>query len=160
MLADETPDPESGVGTPGIPGAFIESSLPQLRREVGRGASEEAPVGLFDVARGAAAAFSRSAFPLRGAVESMSSSAATFEKSGDEGSEGEPKERVRRRDMVANVVHWRFGQWNRLGAWCDACDTRSKICKYSSTCHSMKHDIVTSMLYTLFHSIKSTLACR
>jgi hypothetical protein len=91
----------------GIPGAFVESAAPvQLRREVGRGASEEAPIGLFDVARGAAAAFSRSAFPLRGGATS-----ATIDESphprpqssagSDAGSDGG---RVRRRDMVANAV--------------------------------------------------------
>jgi protein transport protein SEC39 len=94
----------------GIPGAFVESAAPvQLRREVGRGASEEAPSGLFDVARGAAAALSRTAFPLRGAAQTnrvlekprprpVSSAGSGVD------SDGDGQERVRRRDLVANAV--------------------------------------------------------
>jgi hypothetical protein len=63
---------------------------------------EEAPVGLFDVARGAAAAFSRTAFPLRGAEIKVSS--ASSEAEGSVGSEAEHAQRVRKRDMVANAV--------------------------------------------------------
>ncbi|KAF2183130.1 secretory pathway Sec39 [Zopfia rhizophila CBS 207.26] len=99
-----------------LPGAFANETVAvQPRREVGRGAVEEAPMGLFDVARGAAAAFSKSAFPLRGSNVSTSraetrdiegpqgrvSSDLTSESGsiggGDEG-------RVRKRDMVANAV--------------------------------------------------------
>jgi hypothetical protein len=94
----------------GIPGAFVESTAPvQLRREVGRGASEEAPSGLFDVARGAAAAISRSAFPLRGAANSTRTDQKPQARpvsiiSSDGGSEGDGQDRVRRRDLVANAV--------------------------------------------------------
>lgn len=61
----------------------------------------EAPMGLFDVARGAALALHKNAFPLRGA-----GSAAT----GDGPAEGVEEEgrssedRVRKRDMVSNMV--------------------------------------------------------
>jgi protein transport protein SEC39 len=94
-----------------IPGAFIESSLPrQPRREVGRGTGEEAPMGLFDVARDAAQAFSRSAFPLRGAASAMAANRTSLEGArpasmvGSDGGSEEGQGRVRRRDIVANTV--------------------------------------------------------
>ncbi|KAG9996978.1 secretory pathway Sec39, partial [Aureobasidium melanogenum] len=103
-----------------VPGGFSDVSTEgmvfgQPRRELGRsnaearrGADEEAPVGLFDVARGAAKAFSRNAFPLRGASAAAASSQqqsqmraqqheAVHEGMDDAG-------RVRRRDMIANTV--------------------------------------------------------
>lgn len=108
-----------------IPGTFSDSRTEgmvfgQKTRDMGRvGADEgEAPMGLFDVARGAAKAFSRNAFPLRGAAaaagsaasgppgdQSPKSDAGSFghERGGSltgEGSDG----RVRRRDMVASAV--------------------------------------------------------
>ncbi|KAL5113628.1 hypothetical protein ACEQ8H_008493 [Pleosporales sp. CAS-2024a] len=97
-----------------LPGTFINETIAvQPRREVGRGAVEEAPMGLFDVARGAAAAFSKSAFPLRGGVQSssrapvrdtsMSSSRASMDLS-DSGSMSGHDDRVRKRDMVANAA--------------------------------------------------------
>ena len=97
-----------------LPGAFAESVIIQPRREVGRGAVEEAPMGLFDVARGAAAAFSKSAFPLRGsgnnsrAVSGAESHGDTgrasvdFSDSGSMHSDGDG--RVRKRDMVTSAV--------------------------------------------------------
>lgn len=93
-----------------LPGTFINEAITvQPRREVGRGAAEEAPMGLFDVARGAAAALSKSAFPLNvsarapGARESMSSSRVSMDLS-DSGSMTGHDERVRKRDMVASVA--------------------------------------------------------
>ncbi|KAG9518766.1 secretory pathway Sec39, partial [Aureobasidium melanogenum] len=103
-----------------VPGGFSDVSTEgmvfgQPRRELGRsnaearrGADEEAPMGLFDVARGAAKAFSRNAFPLRGASAAAASSQqqsqmraqqheAVHEGMDDAG-------RVRRRDMIANTV--------------------------------------------------------
>jgi hypothetical protein len=98
LIAEETPDVDAEFGTQGLPGAFVERDLPaQLRREVGRGVSEEAPMGLFDVARGAATAFSNSAFPLRGASVRVEAPSPQL---GDEDGQG----RVRKRDMVANAV--------------------------------------------------------
>ena len=101
----------------GLPGAFVNTTVPiQPRREVGRAAQEEAPMGLFDVARGAAAAFSRNAFPLRAQAQTRSPSSPTharnFSSAGSEadsirsdGSEdgGKPGRR-RKRDMVADAV--------------------------------------------------------
>jgi len=102
-----------------LPGAFAETIAIQPRREVGRGAIEEAPMGLFDVARGAAAAFSRSAFPLRGSNISTASGGGAgvagdggsghARMSSDLGSEsgsfvGSDEGRVRKRDYVANAV--------------------------------------------------------
>lgn len=102
-----------------IPGGFSGDSSPiiQKAREPTRGAlNEEAPMGLFDVAKGAAAALSKNAFPLR---RSQSSGSATPLKGSHErplsatsvgGSESsnptamDPEGRVRKRDMVSNMV--------------------------------------------------------
>jgi hypothetical protein len=97
-----------------LPGTFVNMTAPvQPRREVGRGATEEAPMGLFDVARGAAAAFSRTAFPLRGAAnasqpQSMGPPAGHTRNVSSGGSDtasiASERERVRKRDYVANAV--------------------------------------------------------
>ncbi|QDS73623.1 hypothetical protein FKW77_001978 [Venturia effusa] len=97
-----------------LPGTFVNMTAPvQPRREVGRGATEEAPMGLFDVARGAAAAFSRTAFPLRGAANASqnlstgppSDPVRNVSSGGsDAGSIASEKDRVRKRDYVANAV--------------------------------------------------------
>jgi hypothetical protein len=95
-----------------LPGAFANDTIAlQPRREVGRGATEEAPMGLFDVARGAAAAFSKTAFPLRGGQGSRGENTDTSSDRqrasldlSDSGSIGGTDDRVRRRDMVANAV--------------------------------------------------------
>ena len=113
-----------------VPGGFNDPSTEgmvfgQQRREVGRmtggGAhEEEAPIGLFDVARGAAKAFSRNAFPLRAsaaAANTDSESALARSKEGlgpthqeqrghqrTDSSGSADGGRVRRRDMVANAV--------------------------------------------------------
>lgn len=85
-----------------VPGGFARDSgtsfqVQPRRQEIGRGAGEEAPMGLFDVARGAAAAFGRSAGALRTDRESSARSQL------DEAYH-EDQERVRKRDMVANAV--------------------------------------------------------
>ena len=110
-----------------VPGGFSDVSTEgmvfgQPRREVGRsnaearrGADEEAPMGLFDVARGAAKAFSRNAFPLRGVGAAAAASqqqqqsqvhaqqpTLTGEAAAHEGMDDAG--RVRRRDMIANTV--------------------------------------------------------
>lgn len=116
-----------------VPGGFIDPETEgmvfgQQRREVGRMASgaagvrdDEAPMGLFDVARGAAKAFSKNAFPLRTANTSASTSSAydgdaladstdsLASAGGARGhqrsdSAGSAEGRVRRRDYVANAV--------------------------------------------------------
>jgi hypothetical protein len=114
LLADETAAEErfNDAADRKLPGTFVNETIAiQPRREVGRGAAEEAPLGLFDVARGAAAAFSKSAFPLRSSAlaasnttskdANMSSSRASMEFS-DSGSMNE--DRVRKRDMVASAA--------------------------------------------------------
>lgn len=103
-----------------IPGGFSRESVPtvQKSREPSRaGMNEEAPMGLFDVARGAASALSKNAFPLRsprlgggssGGLQSpherslskLGSSGASDSGSGTD-MEGH---RVRKRDMVSNMV--------------------------------------------------------
>jgi hypothetical protein len=105
-----------------VPGGFSDVSTEgmvfgQPRREVGRsnaearrGADEEAPMGLFDVARGAAKAFSRNAFPLRGAgvpaaSQQQQQSQMRPTSTGEAAHEGvDDAGRVRRRDMIANTV--------------------------------------------------------
>ena len=102
-------------GNSTLPGGFGQediADIPQKPREPMRNAmNEEAPMGLFDVARGAASAFSKTAFPLRspGLADSSSKglmraqapakSPTASETSGHDG-EG----RVRKRDMVSNMV--------------------------------------------------------
>ncbi|CAD0113855.1 unnamed protein product [Aureobasidium uvarum] len=108
-----------------VPGGFADVSTEgmvfgQPRREVGRsnaearrGADEEAPMGLFDVARGAAKAFSRNAFPLRGGAGASAASQQQQsqmyvqqpDSTGEAVHEGmDDAGRVRRRDMIANTV--------------------------------------------------------
>ncbi|MCJ1284199.1 hypothetical protein MMC26_003530 [Xylographa opegraphella] len=98
-----------------LPGGFGQENIadiPQKPRESTRNAlNEGAPMGLFDVARGAASAFSKTAFPLRSSGLTDSSlkglvktqvqptSPAVSEAGGIDG-EG----RVRKRDMVSNMV--------------------------------------------------------
>ncbi|KAJ5678978.1 hypothetical protein N7462_007222 [Penicillium macrosclerotiorum] len=62
----------------------------------------EAPMGLFEVARGAALALHKNAFPLRGAAEEAGAGAGRGEEPGspEQGGEG----RVRKRDVVSNMV--------------------------------------------------------
>ena len=102
-----------------IPGGFSADFTPIIRkaRDPQRSAfSEEVPMGLFEVARGAAAALSKNAFPLRG---SRSSEAPTplrelhdrpLSGASGGGSEGstsgglESEGRMRKRDMVSNMV--------------------------------------------------------
>jgi hypothetical protein len=114
LLADETEAEErfNDAADRKLPGTFINDTLTvQPRREVGRGAVEESPMGLFDVARGAAAAFSKSAFPLRGSAQAGPSTAprdtigshASMDLS-DSGSMNDHEDRVRRRDMVASAA--------------------------------------------------------
>ena len=100
-----------------IPGGFSGDSHPvaQKPRESSRAAmNEEAPMGLFDVARGAAATLSRTAFPLRSARNSAGGGflQTAHERSTDKmsagGSDGgggaDAEGRVRKRDMVSNMV--------------------------------------------------------
>ncbi|CAO2653370.1 Nn.00g027810.m01.CDS01 [Neocucurbitaria sp. VM-36] len=95
-----------------LPGAFdLEAVTVQpQRRELGRGAVDEAPMGLFDVARGAAAAFSKTAFPLRVGAQAASqaeprdSAGSSSRVSMDFSDSGSHEERVRKRDMVASAA--------------------------------------------------------
>ncbi|KAM3419326.1 hypothetical protein BST61_g5260 [Cercospora zeina] len=102
-----------------LPGTFAfgneqpELVLNQKRREMGRmgGASgrgnDESPLSMFDLTRNAAKAFSKNAFPLRDTAAARSS--AEYGRSMEESahsfdSDASGQERVRKRDMVANVV--------------------------------------------------------
>ncbi|KAJ5713695.1 uncharacterized protein N7483_010876 [Penicillium malachiteum] len=67
----------------------------------------EAPMGLFEVARGAAMALHKNAFPLRGAASGVSSASANVSASARQGESEEYEQgegRVRKRDMVSNMV--------------------------------------------------------
>ncbi|KAG9643515.1 secretory pathway Sec39, partial [Aureobasidium melanogenum] len=97
----------SDVSTEGMVFGQPRHELGRSNAEARRGADEEAPMGLFDVARGAAKAFSRNAFPLRGA----SAAAASQQQSQMHAQQREAVHegmddagRVRRRDMIANTV--------------------------------------------------------
>ena len=101
-----------------IPGGFAADASPieQKARDPSRGALvEEAPIGLFDMARGAAATLSKNALPLRGS-QTMASShtkglrdrplSSISTGSSDEGSVGGVggPGRFRKRDMVSSMV--------------------------------------------------------
>ncbi|KAB8343195.1 hypothetical protein FH972_022785 [Carpinus fangiana] len=90
-----------------IPGEFAAQEptfmVQPRRKEIGRGTVEEAPMGLFDVARGAAQAFGRSAGMARGGRQSGPTEqghgrtvSGAFSEDGDG--------RQRKRDVVANAV--------------------------------------------------------
>jgi hypothetical protein len=75
------------------------------------GYEDEAPMGLFDVARSAAAAIQKSAFPLRAGAQRQASTASAVHRSQSSMVNERPgsalsggAERVRRRDMVSNAV--------------------------------------------------------
>ena len=122
LLAQETEEEAkwNDKGDRSIPGGFSADSIPvaQKPRESTRSAmNEDAPMGLFDVARGAAAALSKNAFPLRDATavgKSATPPAKTTQErpmsalssdGSDQGSlSGEGQGRVRKRDMVSNMV--------------------------------------------------------
>lgn len=101
-----------------IPGEFAMGSNPVIQkpRDPNRGAiNEEAPMGLFDVARGAATALSKSAFPLRTQTgREAPPSKVPQARPLSAGSSGDVSDgslggtagtgRVRKRDMVSNMV--------------------------------------------------------
>ncbi|KAF2125655.1 secretory pathway Sec39 [Dothidotthia symphoricarpi CBS 119687] len=89
-----------------LPGAFTNDTITvQPRREVGRGAAEEAPMGLFDVTRAATAALSKSVFPLRSNTQmSKEGTGGSSRASMDLSDAGSHEDRVRRRDLVANAA--------------------------------------------------------
>ena len=104
-------------GDQNIPGGFANAPTSGTKRAgvPARGTLlEEAPMGLFEVARGAASALSKNAFPLRAAQKSTSPSASKFNPQDVEREEGdssladgqslEGAGRVRKRDMVSNMV--------------------------------------------------------
>ncbi|KAL8719054.1 MAG: hypothetical protein Q9225_003888 [Loekoesia sp. 1 TL-2023] len=102
-----------------VPGGFAPSTADIDRianqkprrqsRATAAAANEEAPMGLFDVARGAAQAFSKNAFPLRAGLAAASTSEGSAKArpssiGSDSGGSETKGERVRKRDMVANAV--------------------------------------------------------
>ena len=98
-----------------LPGSFTGDDvvpLVQQPRETTRKAmNEEAPMGLFDVARGAAAALSKSAFPLRDQrrpnsrrIEGEESHYGAPTPASPRSDDQDSEERVRKRDMVSNMV--------------------------------------------------------
>lgn len=112
-LAKESEEEErwNNKGDRGIPGQFTAddvASMPQKPRESTRKAlNEEAPMGLFDVARGAAAALSKSAFPLRGQRQQSGRQdigSGNLSPRSSDSIEQDSQGRVRKRDMVSNMV--------------------------------------------------------
>lgn len=106
-------DDQADRGELRIPGDFSSGaslepvfSIQPKRKELGRGAMEEAPMGLFDVARGAAAAFSRSAggLAVQAGKEAEIMQRQLQAQAQKRPGSGDAEERVRKRDMVANVV--------------------------------------------------------
>ncbi|KAF2486624.1 Sec39 domain-containing protein [Neohortaea acidophila] len=99
-----------------IPGNFtIQGEQPALlynqkRREMGRMSGKpsgnEAPVSMFDLTRSAAHALSKNAFPLRGGVSSAADDPleSSVESLVHDNGTLEGEKRVRKRDMVTNVV--------------------------------------------------------
>ena len=98
-----------------VPGGFGagDSQVMKKTRDPARSAiQEEAPMGLFEVARGAASALSKNAFPLHGPQKAGSPTTAkarpgsigSMEGSGSDGGGPEGSGRVRKRDMVGNMV--------------------------------------------------------
>ena len=85
------------------PGAFIHDApaWESGAHRSSRAANDEAPVGLFDVARGAAAALHKTAFPLHG-QRNVTLSQRPGEEEGSEASAGAA--RTRKRDVVSNMV--------------------------------------------------------
>ncbi|MCJ1248589.1 hypothetical protein MMC30_005807 [Trapelia coarctata] len=124
MLAQEEEEEEKWDGREDrtLPGGFgIEDfdRVAQKPREPTRNAmNEEAPMGLFDVARGAAAAFSKTAFPLRAPRSAETTQKAAMkiaqrQPASPTGSDAstpgnrssmDGEGRVRKRDMVSNMV--------------------------------------------------------
>ena len=118
QIAKETEDEQKWDerGDRKVPGDFTvgASSIAQKARDPSRGALvEEAPVGLFDKAKGAAATLSKNAFPLRESLKTASPTRGSHGRplsgvstgSSDEGSVGaEGPGRVRKRDMVSSMV--------------------------------------------------------
>lgn len=105
-----------GVGDGSIPGGFgagIEPVLTnQPKRDTGAvTAAEEAPMGLFDVARGAAAALGRSTGGLgglraaaEGRLGGVMHEAGRMSGEFEDAARGDASQRVRKRDMVASAV--------------------------------------------------------
>ena len=116
LIAKDAAEEEAWeVRTSQVPGGFSASDLQtqQKARDPGRKAiQEEAPMGLFEVARGAASALSKNAFPLRGPQKAgalnmagaRSASIGSGEGSGSDGGDAEAAGRVRKRDMVSSMV--------------------------------------------------------
>ena len=119
QIAKETEDEQKWdeKGDRKVPGDFTGGTSPiaQKARNPGRGALvEEAPIGLFDIARGAAATLSKNAFPLRGAQKTVSPTKGTHDRPMSGVSTGSSDEdsasgaggsgRVRKRDMVSSMV--------------------------------------------------------
>jgi hypothetical protein len=98
-----------------LPGGFApegrDVDIAETRREIEKRASsrkaggyeDEAPMGLFDVARGAARAIGKSAFPLRGGQRPLhiQDRGVGLENDAQPGSDDH---RVRKRDVVSNMV--------------------------------------------------------
>ena len=92
-----------------IPGSFsVKSNLQgsKDRHHISSTVQEEAPMGLFEVARGAATALSKNAFPLRGNARPPKSPnmEEDLAEEGQQTVDADGSKRLRKRDMVSNMV--------------------------------------------------------
>ncbi len=114
LIANDAAEDEAWNNKPNqVPGEFSDRRGEQTARDPARKAvQEEVPMGLFEVARGAASALSKNAFPLRGPQKAASqnrgsvrsASRGSMEGSGSDGGDMEGTSRVRKRDMVSSMV--------------------------------------------------------
>ncbi|KAI9751331.1 MAG: hypothetical protein M4579_006114 [Chaenotheca gracillima] len=118
LVSQETEEEErwDDRGDQKIPGQFMTTSpaaAAAAARHGGRAAAyEDAPMGLFDVARGAASALSKSAFPLRGSGSgsqakrgaALGKSSSSTSLDNDDARSFDETGRVRKRDVVSNMV--------------------------------------------------------
>lgn len=117
LIAQESEDEErwDDRGDRKVPGGFSNTPSPVIDRRkdmTSVSSHEDAPMGLFDVARGAAAALSKSAFPLRNSSGSGQhfagtgghQRAASGLSAGGSDVSSDAEGRVRKRDMVSNLV--------------------------------------------------------
>lgn len=104
--AEKEADEGRAHSVPGDFSADTETIIQKPRKFAGRGLQEEAPMGLFDVAREVGSTLSKSAFPLRSASRPLGqgTGVAGDDSEQEAGGGEEGLSRVRKRDMVSDMV--------------------------------------------------------
>jgi protein transport protein SEC39 len=105
--AEEQWDDRGDRKVPGVLGGEGVERVIRKPREATRNAtSDESPMGLFEVARGAASALSKTAFPLRGQwqKETKIGHRRTDSAAHSDATSPDGEKRMRKRDMVSNMV--------------------------------------------------------